>query len=165
MKIIISDTGPILTMAYVNRLDLLFSIYPDFFIPEGVFAELRINLPKYSEVSATIIKEITPHGIEISHKEWLKDYEEGLGVREKECLILVKETGINYLLIDDAKARKFAESLGIICIGSLAIFIKAKELGLIREIRPIFYLIANSDRFFQKELMNAILKKFGEEQL
>jgi hypothetical protein len=38
-------------------------------------------------------------------------------------------------------------------------------LGLIREIRPIFYLIANSDRFFQKELMNAILKKLGEEQL
>jgi predicted nucleic acid-binding protein len=165
LKIIISDTGPILSLAFVGRLDLLFDIYADFYLPEAVFAELERYLPKYTAGSEAILKKIFPHVIPIGHREWLVSYTESLGPGEKECLVLVKETGINYLLTDDALARRFAESLGIVCIGSLAIFIKAKEIGLIKAIRPIFQLLANSDRFFQNELMNSILIKLGEDIL
>lgn len=165
MKIIISDTGPIVSLAFVGRLDLLYFIYPDFYLPEAVFAELKIYLHRYSLNHEEILKGIVPHVISIGHKEWLEDLSDNLGPGEKECLVLVKETGINNLLIDDATARRFAESLGIVCFGTLAIIIKSKELGLIEEIRPIFQKLTNSDRFFQLDLMNAILIKLGEKLL
>ncbi|MCU0374622.1 MAG: DUF3368 domain-containing protein [Chitinophagaceae bacterium] len=74
-------------------------------------------------------------------------------------------TGINYLLTDDAAARRFAEGLGMVCFGTLAIIIKSKDLGFIDHIRPIFQKLNTSDRFFQIDLMNAILIKLGEELL
>lgn len=165
MKIIISDTGPILSLAYVGRLDLLYFIYPDFYLSEAVFAELKIYLPRYSPDHEEILKDIVPHVISIGHKDWMEDFGDNLGPGEKECLVLVRETGIKSLLIDDASARRFAESLGIACFGTLAIIIKSKELGLIEEIRPIFQRLTNSDRFFQLDLMNAILIKLGEKLL
>ncbi len=53
-----------------------------------------------------------------------------LGRGESEVIALGVETGIR-VIIDDAKARKVAESLGLKVVGTIGILIKAESLGLI----------------------------------
>ena len=57
---------------------------------------------------------------------------------ESESVILYQELQADFLLIDDNKARIVAESLDVNCIGSIGLLIKAKQKGLITELKPIF---------------------------
>ena len=154
-----------MTLTLTGRLDLLFAIYPEFYLPQAVFNELGVHLEKYTPKPDDIMKILQPHVLPIEHHEWLTDYKDELGPGEKECLILARETGISNLLTDDLAARKYAESTGIKCFGSLAIFIKAKQLGLIEALGPYFLTLSQSDRFFHSGLLNQILLNSGETPL
>jgi len=66
-------------------------------------------------------------------------------------------------LIDDSKARIIAESLDVNCIGSIGLLLKAKEKGLITEIKPIFEKWISIGRYFSIKFLNKILKDIGEE--
>jgi uncharacterized protein len=84
---------------------------------------------------------------------------------ESEAVTLYNEMGADFLLTDDNKARQIAESIGVNCIGSIGILIKSKENGLLPELRNIFKIWLESERFFSKHLLNEILKKYNEEQI
>jgi predicted nucleic acid-binding protein len=78
---------------------------------------------------------------------------------------LYEELNANYLLIDDNKARLIAESLNINCIGTLGLLIKAKQKGLLTELKPLFEKLLLFGRFFSKRLLNDILVKLGESKI
>ena len=82
---------------------------------------------------------------------------------ESESVILYEKLGADFLLIDDNKARIFAESLNVNCIGSVGLLFKAKKMGLIRELKPIFLKLLEYERYFSKKLLNLILIQAGEE--
>jgi predicted nucleic acid-binding protein len=66
---------------------------------------------------------------------------------ESEAIILYREQNDDYLLIDDKKARKIAESLGVNCIGTLGLLHHAKKRNIIRELRPIFIELIENKRY------------------
>jgi uncharacterized protein len=82
---------------------------------------------------------------------------------ESESIILYKELNADFLLIDDKKARKIAESLDVNCIGLIGILSIAKDKGHIGMLKPIFQTFLRNKRFYSIELLNAILIAKGEE--
>ena len=84
---------------------------------------------------------------------------------ESESVMLYKETQAHFLLIDDKKGRSIAESLGIICVGTLGIFCIAKEKGFIKELKPLFEMCLQQKRFYSLGLLNSILVKYQESEL
>jgi predicted nucleic acid-binding protein len=84
---------------------------------------------------------------------------------ESESVILYNELNADYLIIDDSKARKVAESLNVNCIGSIGLLIKAKQNGLITELKPVFEKWISMHRYFSIKLLNEILNKLGEDLL
>jgi len=48
------------------------------------------------------------------------------------------------------------------CIGSLAVLIKAKEKGLIEDLKPILLQLLSFGRYFSTKLLNQVLNKVGE---
>ncbi len=84
---------------------------------------------------------------------------------ESESVILYEELNADYLLIDDNKARIIAESLNINCIGTLGLLLKAKQKGLINELKPLFNDLLLAGRYFSLKLLNDILQNFGEDEL
>ena len=81
---------------------------------------------------------------------------------ESESVILYEEIKADYLLIDDNKARIVAEALNVNCIGSIGLLLKAKEKGLITELKTIFEKWISTGRYFSKKLLNKILIEVGE---
>jgi predicted nucleic acid-binding protein len=55
---------------------------------------------------------------------------------ESEAIALAYETRTR-IILDDRKAREAAQRLGVSVTGTVGLLIKAKEMGVIAEIRPI----------------------------
>ena len=159
MKNIVSigDTGAIISLATVNKLNLLVDYFDEIYIPVAVWNELNnyINFADLHNVTSFFknkVKEI--HSF--------NDLKLLMDLGESEAVLLYKELNANVLIVDDQKARKIAESININCIGSLALLIKAKEDGKIENLRDIFIKLIENKRFFSTKLLNSILDEYDE---
>jgi predicted nucleic acid-binding protein len=154
--IVIADSGPIISLALIDKLDLLEELYGAVYIPEAVWQELSVyiepfHIPKvltYREKVITLQNPNTFTGI--------------MDPGESEAVSLYQEIQADYLLIDDKTARNIAESLSIKCLGILAVLRKAREVGLISELISLFAALLAHNRFYKKSLLNAILTEHGE---
>jgi hypothetical protein len=160
MKVVIADTGALISLIHIGQLDLIEEVFGNFYIAKAVWDELQ----KYDnpDFDVSILKDIESKVKVIKTKNHLSvimDY------GESESAILYEELNANYLLIDDNKARLIAESLNINCIGTLGLLIKAKQKGLLTELKPLFKKLLLFGRFFSKKLLNDILVKLGESKL
>jgi predicted nucleic acid-binding protein len=81
---------------------------------------------------------------------------------ESESLILYRELNADFLLIDDKKARKIAENFGMNCIGTIGILSKAKNEGIVSELKPLFLKFLENNRYYSINLLNEVLKLHNE---
>jgi len=159
MKNIVSigDTGAIISLATVNKLNLLVDYFDEIYIPVAVWNELN-NYKNFADL----------HNVTSFFKNKVKeihsfnDLKLLMDLGESEAVLLYKELNANVLIVDDQKARKIAESININCIGSLALLIKAKEDGKIENLRDIFIKLIENKRFFSTKLLNSILDEYNE---
>jgi len=127
----VTDTGPLVVLAKLNRLELLAELFHTVIVPAAVYHEAvtvgkRRGYPDANvlelfleQTSWPIVspKQISPH---------LHDAPLGLGEREAITLALEYRTR---LLIDDQHARRAAHSLGIATRGSLGVLAMAYRSG------------------------------------
>lgn len=158
--LVIADSGPIFSLATINKLQLLDFLFDDVKIPQAVWKEITLNnsvpyydiIIKYFENKIEKIKSFN----ELS---FLMDY------GESESVILYREQNADFLLIDDKKARRIAENLKINCIGILGLLIIAKEKKLVQELKPIFQEFLINKRYYSLELLNSILIENNESKI
>lgn len=158
--LVIADSGPIFSLALIERLDILDALFDEVRIPQAVWDEITIDVTKsdYQIISAFFKNRIQP----------IKGFNELIFIMdsgESESVMLYKELHANFLLIDDKKARSIAENLGVNCIGIIGLLAVARDKGLIKELKPLFETFLQNKRFYSVELLNAILFKFGEEKI
>jgi len=133
--IIVSDSGPIISFARADYLNLLRQLFQEIIIPEAVYEEIAIIGGGRAGAKEVIIG------------EWIRKRKVGnqlnvnrlpaiLGLGEREAIILAQELNAA-LLIDDRKAREVAEKNGVSCFGSLRVLKEAKDRKLIGAIKPI----------------------------
>ncbi len=147
MKVVIADTGAIISLIHIKQLDLVEQIFGEYYITKAVWIELNnYEHPKFDTSELIKIKSKVKEIHSTNYLSMIMDY------GEAESSILYQELQADYLLIDDNKARKIAESLGINCIGTLGLLLKAKDKNLV-------------GRYFAKTLLNNVLEQIGEQKL
>jgi uncharacterized protein len=160
VKIVIADTGALISLIHLGRIDLIEKVFGEFFIAKAVWKEL--NAYDNPDFDRTVLLRLESKVKQINsrnHLLMLMDY------GESESVILYEEIGADYLLIDDNKARTVAESLNVNCIGTLGLLVKAKQKGLIVELKPLFEKLIRTGRHFSKKLLNDLLKNIDETEL
>ncbi|MGB3850634.1 MAG: DUF3368 domain-containing protein [Tunicatimonas sp.] len=158
--LVIADSGPIISLALVNKLDVLTLLFDDVKIPTAVWNEITADESNlfYQKISSFFRDKVAPIKGP-NDLAFVMDY------GEAESVILYREAQANFLLIDDKKARMIAENLGINCIGTLGILLTAKDKGSIDNLRSIFVEFLANKRFYSLQLLNNVLKQAGEETL
>ncbi len=155
--IIIADTGPIISLALIDKLDILDKLFDEVKIANAVWEELTKDksksfvyaIQKYFEDKICKINSF-------NELIFLMDY------GESESIVLYQELKADFLLIDDKKAREIAEQLDIQCIGTLGLLMIAKDKKIVKELRSIFLDFLKYKRFYSLELLNLILQQKGE---
>jgi uncharacterized protein len=158
--LVIADSGPLFSLALIDKLDILNALFDDIRIPQAVWNEITNDKtkPDYQQLY-NFFKDKTGQISGFNELTFVMDY------GESESLILYKELQADFLLIDDKKARNIAENLGINCIGLIGMLSIVKDKGLIGKLKPIFETFLQNKRFYSIDLLNAILISKGEEKI
>ncbi len=157
---VVIDTGAIISLAVIRKLDLLTQLFDKVTIPNAVWEEL---------IDCNIFEDFSPINSffksKVRNVESFNSFSLIMGYGESECVLLYQELGADFLVIDDRKARLIAEESDVNCIGTLGILIKAKEKGLFKSLKPIFETLLKKKRYYTKRVLNTILIKSGEDTL
>ena len=123
MRIIVSNTGPLLHLSEAQSLDLL-QPAGQIFIPPFVAVEARRYLPTWQGNQPSWIATIEL--LEPNLNEAQIWQQSGLLDRgEAEALALGRQLNANWFLTDDTAARVLAESFGVETHGSLGVLLWA----------------------------------------
>ncbi|MDP2890213.1 MAG: DUF3368 domain-containing protein [Bacteroidota bacterium] len=160
MKIVIADTGALISLGIVGHIDLIEKVFGDFYIANAVWEELQVyENPEFEKNFLFYLEKRVVKIKSRNHLSVIMDY------GESESVILYEELNADYLIIDDNKARMIAESLDVNCIGSIGLLIKAKQKGLVNDLKSIFEKWLENERYFSKRLLNKVLLQTGEEPI
>lgn len=160
MKIVVADTGTLISLGIAEKIEIIEQIFDEFYIPTAVWNELeKYDNPAFPKDYKNQLKSKTLQIQSKNHLALLMDY------GESESVILFQELNADFLLIDDQKARIMAESLGVNCIGSIGLLLLAKQKGLIKNLSSIFQIWLENGRYFSQNLLNEVLLKAGEKPI
>jgi hypothetical protein len=149
-RIIIADTSCLIILSNIGYLDLLQKLYEKVTVTTEICVEFADNLPDWFIVMAA------------SDKQKQMILEMWIGKGEASALALALENEQSLVILDDHKARKTAEKMGIKYTGTLGIIVKAKKLGLIPSVIPILDKINTTNFRISDELLKMVLSEAGE---
>ena len=135
MPEVICNTSPLQYLHQIGYLDLLPRLVNRVIVPVAVVDELAVGraagiaLPDPTALKwVSVQRPLGERAVRL-----ITD----LGPGESEVLMLGLELPDSVLILDDALARRVAESLGLHLTGTLGILLDAKRAGLIHAISPL----------------------------
>jgi len=149
-KTIISDTSCFIILSNIGELELLYLVYGQIITTADIADEFGDKLPDWVEIVA------------VKDKVRQQLLEMQIDKGESSAIALALETAESTLIIDDYKARKVAEQLGLNFTGTIGVIIKAKLIGKIDSIKPILTKIKETNFRISLELENQALIEAGE---
>lgn len=158
---IVCDSGPLIALSMVARLDLL----PELFS--------RVVAP------AAVLREIVESGAgrlgarEVEGATWLEQVDDEVlpepllalevGPGEAAVIAVASRLGAPLVLVDELRARRIAErAYGLRVKGSAGVLVAAKRAGLIRAVRPLLESMAEQGYFLSRRLIERAFREAGE---
>ena len=81
---------------------------------------------------------------------------------EASAIALSFEIEDSILILDDMKGRKFAEGLNLRYSGTFGLLLKAKQIGVIKEVKPLLEKIRKTNFRFNEKLFEILIEQSGE---
>lgn len=149
-KTIISDTSCFIILSKIEELDLLQRVYGQIITTLDIAEEFGETLPEW-----VIIENV-------SDKSRQRILELQIDKGESSAIALALEIPKSTLILDDFKARKIAQQLGISFTGTIGVIIKAKLKGIIPSIKPYLEKIKQTNFRISAEIELQALKEAKE---
>ena len=149
-KTIISDTSCFIILSNIGELNLLQKVYGQIITTIEIATEFGEQLPDWVSI----------HQVTDKYRQQLLEMQIDKG--ESSAISLELETPNCTIILDDYKARKIADQLGLHFTGTIGVIVKAKLNGIIPSIKPILSKIRTTDFRLSSELELLALKEAGE---
>ncbi len=159
-EIIIADSSPLIGLARIGLLELLPKLAKRIVVPGAVIAEV------------TVVREDAPAAAEVAKQSWIEVGSADpvlvapllifVGRGEAEAIALAQREPDAVLLMDDLRARKLAQRLGLRRMGTVALLGLAKHQGLIPKLKPALDALVANGIYLRQQLIDSALKEVGE---
>ncbi len=90
------------------------------------------------------------------------DYLTDLDRGEAEVIVLAREISADWVIIDEEAGRSYARHFNLTLTGTLGILLRAKQDGLIPEIKPLLERLLASGVWVSKWVFDDVLALAGE---
>lgn len=154
---IVSDAGPLIVLLKTNKLSILKELFGTVSIPTAVHEEITVKgqekaiFSKMDWITVRVIKNTNDN----------KLLEKLVDKGEAEAIMLAKELKAS-LLVDDAKARRYAILLNVDVIGTLGLLKMAKRRGVIPSVKAAISDMFVEGYYIDDKLVTKILEDVGE---
>ena len=158
--LIICDAGPLIFLAKIDQLNILKAIAKEVWIPTSVWNEVVIDSELHDETKelkmflSNCIRDPDP----ILERVFKLEVDPG----EAAAIALAMQHPYSCLLIDDMMGRMIAQRQGVRITGTLGILIRAKRMGLIAQLKPLFDNLKIHGWFIADELIHQALVAVNE---
>ncbi|MCZ7356163.1 MAG: hypothetical protein O8C66_00120 [Candidatus Methanoperedens sp.] len=132
---IVSNSGPLIHLARIDRLKLLKELFGEVVIPHEVKLEVVDRGKDEGAADAFLIESELENGwllIDQGKSSGVKEIAEsaGIDIGESSAIMLARKRKC-LILIDDLAARRFAIGMGLEVVGSIGVLIRSAKLGII----------------------------------
>jgi predicted nucleic acid-binding protein len=144
-KTVISDASCFIILEKIGHLELLKHAFAEILTTPDVAKEYGLPLPDWVEIR------------EPFNLEKVEDLSHRLGIGEVSAIALALQLPDCSLILDDQKARRIAEGLGIEVTGTIGVIVRAKLNGIIPSIKPFILQMRQTNFRFSDEVELAAL--------
>ena len=152
LSIVISDTSSLILFDKIGEFGLLSKVYDLIVTTPEIVVEFGKSLPDWINV------------VDVKDRRYLEFLETQVDKGEASAIALSIEIDNSILLLDDLKARKLARKLNLKFTGTLGVFHRAKQLGIIDKIQPLIEKLLKTNFRISEEIINELLKLNNEEK-
>ena len=158
-KPVIVNNTPLVALWSLDQLSLLRELYTEIWIPPVVKAEFIEIEPIARQAS-------------LDRAPWIKTVRltrlqrasyAGLHRGEASVLALAEEHNARLVIIDELKARRYAQQIGLHITGTIGVLLLAKERGLIDAIKPLIQKLQACGLYLSSSLIDKALRLAGED--
>lgn len=160
--IIVSDTTPLIGLAAISRFDLLRQLFAEVHVPQAVYDEVVIA----GREKGIAVREVTTspwiHVVAVKDQLAVEVLLDELDAGEAETIVLARELGADWVLMDERKGRRKLDQLGLPKIGTLGVLLKAKEAGLLTTIRTDVEDLHRRGFSLSQAVIDAVVRQANE---
>lgn len=149
-RVIISDPSCLIVLSKIEQLDLLQTVYGTIYTTQDIAMEFGEQQPKWIEIC------------KVADIDKQRVLEIQIDKGESSAIALALESPNSTIILDDFKARKIADHLGLSYTGTIGVIVKAKLDGKILSIKPLLDKIKSTNFRISADLEIAALKAAGE---
>jgi len=126
----VCDTSPLIFLSKIERIFIVFQLYPKVVIPPAVSSEIFESRRKPENILRHLVEDdkILRRA---PAKEMLQRVPHEFGRGEREAIALALELSQSLLITDDAQARKFARNHGLPLTGTIGILLEAYQRQIV----------------------------------
>ena len=161
----VSDSSPLIHLAKIEALELISRLYSRVLIPPAVWREVveesdgrpgAVEMERAVAAGWMVQQAAKNEILVIALRQTLDN-------GEAEAITLATELHPESILLDDKLARQMARRLGVPVTGTLGVLLRAKQVGLILELRPLVTrLQSEGDYYIDPGLIEKALLAAGE---
>ncbi len=158
-KPVIVNNTPLVAFWTIERLDILQALFGEIMIPVAIrdeFLAVEREARRRRLQAETWIRVVA-----IQHPKRTQTFV-GLDEGESEVLVLAEEQNASLVIIDEHKARRFAERMGLPLSGTLGTLLLAKEEKIVFAVAPLLRRMQEAGLYFHPELIERVLQLAGE---
>lgn len=148
--IIVSDTSCLVILSKIDELELLKKVSKKVYVTPIIHEEFGKSLPDWILISLP------------DNMHYQQILEMDLDKGEASAIALSLDMHNSILILDELKGRRIAERLNLRYSGTFGLILKAKQLGLIKSVKPILDKIRSTNFRFSEELFETIIDQAGE---
>ncbi|NRF41182.1 DUF3368 domain-containing protein [Pedobacter foliorum] len=149
-NIIITETSCFITLEKIGAFEILHQVFKNIVTTPEIQQKFGSELPNWIEIRSvrdTALQEV---------------FKENVDAGEASAIALAMETSNAILIVDDLKGRKLASRMALNFMGTLGLLVKAKEYGVILNVRPYIEKIQATDFRISPALVDLVLERTGE---
>ena len=160
--IVVSNTTPLIGLASIGRFELLSHLFSNINIPQAVYDEIVVA----GREKGVAIREVSTSSwvktVAVRDRLAVEVLLDELDAGEAETIVLARELGADWVLMDERKGRRKLDQLGLRKIGTLGILLKAKEVGSLSVIRPDVERLRQQGFSLSQAVVDAVLQQANE---
>ena len=150
---VVADASPVIALEQIGLIGVLAGLYGEVWIPPAVAGEVAPSVVLPPHISVRVLAR-APEASVVAAR---------MGPGETDALSLALEAGARLFLVDDRKARREAERLGISVVSTPVVLVSAKQHGLVPTIRGYLDGLVNQHHLWlSPQIVDAVLRRAGE---
>ena len=145
----VTNSTCLIGLERIERLDILPQVFDTVFAPPAVAKEVQASLD-WLRVKAVA----NPSVVTVLRTQ--------MDQGEAEAIALALELSDVLLILDDKKARRVAQQMGMKVIGTVGMLLRVKRQGVIAEVKPILLKLTEANFRIAQGIIQEALRLSGE---